>query len=206
MPLEPYPEDLEIHENPDSLVITYRGSQNVGQALIILLLVFLTPVFPLIALAPDLSRTNPAEFLFDPNIFLCLGSIILILLYGAYVALSWALDLVLNHEKVTITADSLTIEKSGFGSIHLSREFYLKKSDCLHPTFMYQGMIALSPSRFFARASQLSRGRDWFFTSPMRWFCRGLSHEEHLAILVRIKAKFPNINVLMENEPIVGPG
>jgi hypothetical protein len=206
MPFEPYPEDLVIHENPDSLVITYRGSQNVGRVLIILLMVILAPVFPLIALATVLAQANPIEFEFDPLMVLCLGSMIFIFAYGTYVALTWALDLVLNHEKVTITATSLTVEKSGFGSIHLSREFYLKKSDCLHPTFMYECVIALSPSRFLARASQISRGRNWLFTSPMRWFCRGLSKEEHIAILARIKAKFPNINVLMEDEPIVGPG
>jgi hypothetical protein len=130
-------------------------------------------------------------------------------IYGTYVSLAWSLDLMLDHEKITITTSSLTIEKSGFGSIHLSRKFYLKESDCFHPMFMaryMQEMITLSPSRFLARISQTGGGRTWLFTSPMRWFCRGLSKEELIAILTQIKGKFPNITVLMEYEPLVGPG
>jgi hypothetical protein len=40
----------------------------------------------------------------------------------------------------------------------------------------------------------------------MRWFCRGLSKKEHIAILAHIKENFPNINVLVDDGPLVGPG
>jgi hypothetical protein len=199
----------EIQETPGSLVITYRGNQNRGRALIILLSVILAFAYLLGGFALLIPNGSSPESEFQPLIYLCLGSFILLLVYGAYVALSWALDQMLDREQVTLTATSLTVEKSGYGSIHLTREFYLKESDCLHPTsilYMFEGIIELSPSRFLARASQMGSGRTLLFTSPMRWFCRGLTKEDHLAILTRIKAKFPNINVLLENEPLVGPG
>jgi hypothetical protein len=207
MPIESYPEDLVIQETPDGLVITYRGSQNPVRALISLISAIFAPVILLVLITSDLASAKPIEFEFDPLTVLCLGSMIFIFAYGTYIALSWALDLMLDRELITITATNLTVEKSGFGPIHLSREFLLKESDCLHLMFMFTGhRITLSPSRLLARIGQMGTGRDWLFTSPMRWFCRGLSREELIAILTRIKSKFPNIKVLMENDPIVGPG
>jgi hypothetical protein len=35
---------------------------------------------------------------------------------------------------------------------------------------------------------------------------RWLSREDKIAILTRIEEKFPNINVLMDDGPLVGPG
>jgi hypothetical protein len=209
MPIESYPEALEIHENPDSLVITYRGSQNVGRAVIFLLSSILGLVFLLLVIAPDLDQFQLSEVNLSPIILICPGVFLLLFIYSAYITLTWALDLMLDREKVTITAGSLTIEKSGFSSIHLSREFYLNESACLHPMFMaiyMESMISVSPSRLTTRLSQTGGFRHWFLASPMRWFCRGLSKEEHVTILQRIKRKFPNINVLMDYEPLVGPG
>ena len=136
MPIEPYPEDLEIHENPDSLVITYRGNQNRGRAMISFWSGDSCCLHAsLIALAPDLAHAKPIEFEFYPLTILCLGSFILLLVYGAYVALSWALDQMLDREQVTFTATSLTVEKSGFGSIRLAREFISERVGLSSPDF-----------------------------------------------------------------------
>jgi hypothetical protein len=209
MPFEPYPEDLEIHENPESLIINYRGKQKVGRAVIFLLYSIFTFVFLVIFFAPDIAQLDLSEVKIIPILIICPGIFLSLYIYSAFVTLTRALDLMLDCEKITITAGSLTIEKSGFGTIHLSREFYLKESACLYPMFnilSMESMIALSPSRFLTRLRQTGTFRDWFLTSPMRWFCRGLSNEERVVILQRIKSKFPNINVLMDYEPLVGPG
>lgn len=40
----------------------------------------------------------------------------------------------------------------------------------------------------------------------MRWLCRDISKEERAVLLSWIKEKFPNIDVLMDDGAIVGPG
>jgi hypothetical protein len=197
----------EIQETPESLIITHRGRQNWGWALINFLPVALIIACSLVLLSLELTQAYLTESEGDPLTFLCLGLTIIIPAYGVYVSLTWTLDQLLDREKITITTASLTIEKSGFGTIHLSHMFPLNRSLFLHLMILdLRGRIVLSPSRFIARLSQMGFFRTWFLTSPMRWFCRGLSKQEHLAILTRIKEKFPNINVLMDDGPLVGPG
>ena len=118
----------EIQETPDNLIITHRGRQNWGWALINLLPVILIVVILLFLITTDLPYAYPNKPETNLLTFLCLGLSMFIPSYVAYAALTWALGLMVDHEKITITADSLTIEKSGFGSIHLSREFLLEKS------------------------------------------------------------------------------
>jgi hypothetical protein len=206
---KPYPADLEIEETPDSLVIRYRGNQHVGRAYIYLLSSIFAFVILIFLFAPSIIHLIQSEVGIPPLLIICPGIFITLYIYGAYVSLTWALDLMLDREKITITANNLIIEKSGFRSIHLSREFLLYNSNYLHPMFLamlMDNMIELSPSRLLARIGQAGGGRSWLFASPMRWFCRGLSKEEQVAVLQRIKGKFSNINILMDYDPLVRPG
>jgi hypothetical protein len=195
MPFEPYQEDLEIHENPDSLVITYHGRKRQSKAFISIFIMFGLLLIMLLNTFLVLAEHDR-----DLGDLIFLGVFWMVTLYLEINGPSWVLKPLLDHETITITGHEIRVEKYGFRTIHRTRTFQLKGKPVFHfgqenPNEMH---ITFSPSSFVAHFTSLPSIRFWFYPSPMHNFCGNVSSTDGLGILDRIKAKFPQFEILKD--------
>jgi hypothetical protein len=196
-----------IEDTINGLTIHYQGTKRWGAAVLIVMLAILVllimiPMMTEILNDPTIINTND----YVPMI-VTVGILMAGLLYGLFIYLTWALDLLLDDETITIDAHSIRVEKSGFGSFHLSKEYTLKGNTIFHMMVMnLSNVISFSRYKLTARLSQHGSFRYWIHPSPMRWFCRRISASDGALILSRIKSKFPQYDFFREQDPIVGPG
>jgi hypothetical protein len=179
---------FEIQETPDSLIIHYQGRKNRGKAIMILLfmIVYLLGLIVGIymALTLDADKLNILAFSWVTMPFVLITLI-------PYIE-----DLLLDREMITIMADQIRVEKSGFRSIHRTRIFTLRDIPVFHfALFSERSLcIAFRYSGFMSRLKEIG----WFFSSKSPKFCSGISAKDGALILDRLHAKFPQFYILKD--------
>jgi hypothetical protein len=102
------------------------------------------------------------------------------------------LDGMFDQEMITINDDSIQVRKSGFGSREWNKTFSTDGRMCFF--HVRTGLIAFYRSKWLAMV--YSKG---FLKStaihPLRCFLRGASEKDAIAVLERIKARYPRYDI-----------
>ena len=183
---------VSIRETPDSLVIQYRGKKRVALIIVYSFVLILYFAVTSINLLLIFTGTH-GSFWWD---LFYVGSTLYFIIYIAIISPAIFLNSLLNHETDTITDHAVRVEKSGFGSVRLNKEFPLKKK----PIFRLGNEIIGSKYISFSRSIAMAKLTRLLPLNLMRYFCPGISPEDGLAILERIGAKFPQFDVLRDPE------
>jgi len=192
-----------IQETQDSLVITWQGKKGVKWVVIrslvgILFLVLIFLNIERVYFEYQVFYRSGVAYtaILMQHVILWLCTVYLLIINSIY-----ACDLLFDLEKIMIMKDTIRVEKSGFLSFHRHKHYSLLNYPFFQYTIVDYGSSCVSFSHL-----RKSRFIHSLYPQPMHWFCRGISSQDALAILTRIKKKFPDINVLMDYEPIVRPG
>jgi hypothetical protein len=192
----------EIRETPESLIIAWRGIKRV-KAVVILSLVEILFLFLMVGdieyVYTEYQVFHQAGITFSTTI----SFHIILWMCTIYFLIIQAINfsgLLLEHETITIMKNTIRIEKSGFRLINRYKQYSLDKNQLFQFTVLDFNNSFVSFSRLLKPRLLYS-----FFPQPSRWFCRGISIQDADIILTRIKAKFPNIKVLMYDGSLVGP-
>jgi hypothetical protein len=194
----------EIKETPDSLVITWQGHRDWKQASSYLIrLLFYIALF----LITSIEFLSPAA---APTPSARIWRIITLILMWSFISITFfipditsALDHLLNHETIQISADRFFIEKYGWLSIR--RRDYFQLNDRYFLTIPLSNKLKAqlpNPQSQISLSNPKSMGclrsllREGINHHPMQRFCRGISSDDCLEVLQRIKAKFPELTVI----------
>ena len=121
-----------------------------------------------------------------------------VFLFAMLRAISTGLDSLLTTEKIQIDDKSVQIEKSGFQAMERSQTI---ATDGKASFFLGRGVgksLAVTRSKFLAL--MYSTGMLYSSLSdPMHCFLRGISHQDAIEVLEKIKVKFPQYDIQYQN-------
>jgi hypothetical protein len=182
-----------MEDTINGLSITYQGKKSWWQILFFLgILGYLLYLF--VPMISDFS-SKPVN-LSDPSLVILLVLVFFVLGYAIYQTFVTGLDALLDREKITINDQDIQIEKSGFGNIERSKSLHTDGKMCF---FSIRGMgISFYRSQLLAKIYNKGLLRSSNI-NPMRCFLRGISENDAIVILDKIKSKYPQYDIYYRN-------
>jgi hypothetical protein len=141
----------------------------------------------------------------DTSTWIIMLIVIPVFLFTMLNQISTGLDALLTVEKIQIDDKSVQIEKSGFQSIERNRTI---PTDGKTSFFLVRGVgrsLVVIKSKFLAQlysGGMLHSGN----LDPMHCCLRGISQTDAIDLLEKIKAKYPQYNILYQNTPNLSGG
>jgi hypothetical protein len=182
-----------VEDSINGLTITHQGQKSWWQLILFLgILGYLLYLF--VPMISDFSSKLISQS--DPTLVLFFGFVFLVLGYALYQAFITGLDGLFDRERILIDGQNIQITKSGLGNIERTRTIHTDGRMCF---FQIRSMgiccyrstlLAKIYNKGLLRASNIN---------PMRCFLRGISEDDAIAVLERIKSKYPQYDIYYHN-------
>ena len=178
-----------IEDTINGLAITWRGSKRWLESILNLVLsCMLGYIFIKILLEILLNLGN----ILNTAVLVSYLFLLVVIAIELPFILMDALDGMFDQERITINDDSIQVRKTGFGSREWNKTYSTDGKMCFF--HVRTGLIAFYRSKGLVMI--YSKG---FLKStaihPLRRFLRGASEEDAIAVLERIKARYPRYDI-----------
>lgn len=184
-----------ITDSVNRLVITYQRPRNWQLPVYSFIVSVVLFAFLTWAIAQMMTFfTSGAE----PSTWIIMLIVVPVFLFAMLRAIATGQDSLLTTEKIQIDDKSVQIEKSGFQAMERSQTI---QTDGKASFFLGRGIaksLAVTRSKFLAQV--YSSGMLYSSLSdPMHCFLRGISHQDAIMVLEKIKVKFPQYDIQYQN-------
>jgi hypothetical protein len=186
---------LNITDSINGLVITYQRNKSWRNPIYSFVISAILFVFLTWALAQVMTFVSTGV---KTSTWVISLVVIAAFMFTMLREISAGMDSLLTVEKIQIDDRSFQVEKSGFRSIERSQTFPTEGKANFFMGRGFQKSLAFHTSKLVAQF--YSTGILYINNlDPMRCFLRGISPEDALEVLEKIKTRFPQYNIYYQN-------